>query len=265
MRYNVTERKKEDGEMTKPVILGLVAGAIVVGLTGMGKEIPIPQEAMLGGNVVIAETGSFYEKGRDGELVPRIFQAWPGDHGLRSADWFDVRIETDRGDVIVLAPGTYTADVWIFAPGITVTTQPNAATTAEIWGTVEIDADGVILDRIAVTGPRKNNSSGHGIELNRELINRITIRNCRVEGNEWMGIHVIGPRGEIIELRVENCHVVDNGSFGIEAQSVRTLVITGCTITGNSEGVHIGSNVETVEMLDNVITGNRDANVYKKE
>ena len=251
--------------MANRLILGLVAGVIVLGLTGMGKEIPIPQEAMLGGKVVIAETGSFYEKGKDGELVPREFQAWPGDHGWRSADWFDVRIEADRGDVIVLAPGTHTADVWIFAPAITITTQPNAEATAEIWGTVEIDADSVTLDSIAVIGPRKDNSSGHGIEVNRELINHITIRNCRVEGNEWMGIHVIGPRGEILELRVENCHVVDNGSFGIEAQSVRTLVITGCTITGNSEGVHVGSNVETVKMHDNVITGNRDADVYRKE
>ena len=261
----MTERKKEDAEMTKPVILGLVAGAILVGLSGVAKEISIPQEALLGGNVVIAESGSFYEKGRDGELVPREFQAWPGDHGWRSADWFDVRIEADRGDVLVLAPGTYTSDVWIFVAGITVTTQPNAAAAAEIWGTVEIDADAVTLDRIAVIGAKKGNSSGHGIEINRERINRITVRNCRVEGNEWMGIHVIGPRGEITELRVENCRVVNNGSFGIEAQAVRSLVITGCTVTGNSQGVHIGSHVDAVEMHDNVITGNRDANVYRKE
>ena len=245
------------------VLVGIAC--TLVGVVGCGKQIHIPGDVQVFEHVIIAETGSFYEKGRDGELVPREFQAWPGDHGWRSADWFDVRIEADRGDVIVLAPSLHKFDLWVFSPAITITTQPNAETTAEIWGTVEIDADDVTLDRIAVTGPRKDNSSGHGIEVNRELINRIIIRNCRIEANEWMGIHVIGPRGEITELRVENCHVVDNGSFGIEAQSVRTLVITGCTITGNSEGVHVGSNVKTVEMHDNVITGNRDADVYRKE
>lgn len=249
--------------MAKRLILGLVVGAIILSLAGMGKEILIPQEAILSGNVVIAEW--FYTEGKDGEPVPREFQAWPGKGGLRSADWFDVRTEVDRGDVLVLAPGLYKADVWIFTPGLTVTTDPDTDKIAEIWGTVEIDADNVTLDRIAVTGPQKGFSSGHGIEVNRELIDRVTIRNCRIERNEWMGIHVIGVRGEINELRVENCHVINNGSFGIEAQSVAKLIITGCTISGNSEGVHVGSNVEQVEMRDNTIFGNRIADVYRKD
>ena len=245
------------------VLVGIACALAAV--AGYGKEIHIPEEVQVFGQVIIAETGTLYEKGRDGQLVPRQFPAWPGDHGWRSADWFDVRIEADRGDVVVLDPSLHKFDLWVFAPAITITTQPNAETTAEIWGTVEIDADAVILDGIAVTGPRKDNSSGHGIEVNREMIDQVTIRNCRVEGNEWMGIHVIGPRGAIAEMRVENCFVADNGSFGIEAQAVRSLVIIGCTVTGNSEGVHIGSNVDAVEMCDNVITGNRDAEVFRKE
>ncbi len=249
--------------MVRRLILGLVAGAIVLGLAGMGKEISVPREAMLSGNVVIAEW--FYKKGKDGELIPREFQAWPGDHGVRSADWFDVRIEADPDDVLALSPGLYKADVWIFTPDLTVTTQSEGEKIAEIRGTVEIDADSVTLDSIAVIGPRKPHCSGHGIEINRELINRIVIRNCRVEGNEWMGIHVVGVRGEINELRVENCHVLNNGSFGIEAQSVRKLVIIGCTISGNSEGVHVGSHVDQVEMRDNTIFGNRIADVYRKD
>ncbi|HUT87192.1 MAG TPA: right-handed parallel beta-helix repeat-containing protein, partial [Candidatus Heimdallarchaeota archaeon] len=216
-------------------------------------------------------TGSFYEKGRDGELVPREFQAWPGDHGWRSADWFDVRIEADRGDVIVLAPGMYTADVWVFAPGVTVTTDPAAEMLGQIHGTVEIDADRVTLDRIGVIGPKKDNSSGHGIEVNRELISHITIRNCRSAENEWTGIHIIGPRGTIDELRVEDCELVHNGMDGMDAQSVVNLIITGCTITDNGwdfehgVGVRIGSFVEHVEMHDNRIWGNRLTDVYQKE
>ncbi|MCK4356881.1 right-handed parallel beta-helix repeat-containing protein, partial [Candidatus Bipolaricaulota bacterium] len=129
--------------------------------------------------------------------------------------------------------------------------------------TVEIDADGIILNRIAVTGPRKHYSSGHGIEVNREVVDRITIRNCLVEDNEWMGIHVIGPRGEIREFRVENCEVLNNGSFGIEAQGVENLIITGCTIAENHDNGDIGSNVSNVEMSDNVIYGN-GLDVYRK-
>ena len=142
---------------------------------------------------------------------------------------------------------------------------------AEIWGTVEIDADGIILDRIAVTGPRKNDSSGHGIEVNRKMINRITIRNCRSAENEWTGIHIIGSHGTIAELRVENCELIHNGMDGMDARYVVNLIITGCTITDNGwgfdhgVGVRIESYVEHVEMHDNVISGNRSADVYRKD
>jgi len=251
------------------VLVGIACA--LAGVAGCGKEIHIPTDVQVFGHVIIAETGSFYEETKDGELVPREFQAWPGDHGWRSADWFNVRIEADRGDVIALAPSLHEFDLWVFSPAITITTQPNAQTPAEIWGTVEIDADDVILDRIAVTGPRKDNSSGHGIELNRELINRITIRNCRSTENEWTGIHIIGPRGTIDELRVEDCELVHNGMDGMDAQFVVNLIITGCTITDNGwdfehgVGVRIGSHVEAVEMHDNRIWGNRLADVYQKE
>ena len=240
----------------------VIVAVLLFGLSGFGREIRLPEDAPLAGQVVIADW--FYKQEGD-ELVPREFQAWPGKGGMRSADWFDGRIKANRGDVIVLAPGLYKADLWVFTPGLTITTEAAAEALGEIWGTVEIDADNVTLDRIAVVGPRKEDSSGHGIEVNREVVNRVAIRNCRIEENEWMGIHIIGPRGEIGELRVEDCQILENGSFGIEAQSVKRLVITGCTITANSEGLHIGSYVETVEMHDNVIAGNRDADVTRKE
>jgi len=226
------------------------------------ETIYLPSEIPLTGRVIIAE--SFYETVED-VLVPLQFQVWPGSHGTRDADWFDVRIEAHPGDLIILSAGTYPIALWVFAPGIKITTEEDAEEQAIIHGTVEIDADRVTLDRIAVVGARMYGLSGHGIEVNREVVNQITIRNCRVEGNEWMGIHVIGPRGEITELRIEDCQVLNNGSFGIEAQSVVNLIITGCTITGNSEGVHIGSYVISVEMHDNTIAQNRFADVFTKK
>jgi len=244
-------------------IMGCIFASLI-GLSVLSEEIHLPDGKPLSGTVLIAE--SFYEQIRgEDELVPLEFQAWPGSSGFRDADWFNMRIEAHPGDMLILSPGQYKADLWVFAPGITITTEPDAEEMAEIWGTVEIDADGIILDRIAVTGPRKHYSSGHGIEVNREVVDRITIRNCLVEDNEWMGIHVIGPRGEIREFRVENCEVLNNGSFGIEVQGVEKLIITGCTITGNSEGVHIGSYVTCVEMSANVIYGNRLVDVYRKD
>ena len=54
---------------------------------------------------------------------------------------------------------------------------------------------------------------------------------------------------------------------GMDAQSVVNLIITGCTIIDNGwhfdhgVGVRIGSYVEHVQMHDNVISGNRFANV----
>jgi len=235
---------------------------LVFGLSAIGREIHIPADAPLAGTVLIAE--SFY-KTVDGDQIPLELQIWQGGNGVGTTDWFDERIEAHPGDVIVLAPGQYKADIWILTPRLTVTTDPAVTEMADIWGTVEVDADAVILDRIAVTGPRKNMSSGHGIEINRELLDHIVIRNCLVEGNEWMGIHVIGPRGEISELRVENCEIRNNGSFGLEVQGVDHLIATGCTITANDQGIHIGSNVNQVTLENNTVTGNRSTNIFRKE
>ncbi len=251
------------------VIIGIfVLGVILSGAVTLAAEIRLPGETQLFGNVLIAER--FYKTevvhGKRVQ-VPLPYRVWPGTNGMRDSDYFDVLVEAHPGDVIMLAAGTHKFDVWIYTPGITITTDPATAGMADIWGTVEVDADNVTLDGIAVTGPRKTErglSSGHGIEINREHVNKITIRNCLVKGNEWMGIHVIGPRGEIEELRVEDSRIVDNGSFGIECQTVRNLIVTGCTITGNLEGIHVGSYVENVVLEDNVITGNREADVYRR-
>ncbi len=235
---------------------------IFASLIAFSEEIHLPDGIPLSGTILIAE--SFYEqvKGED-DPVPLQFEAWP--RTMKSSDWFNVRIEAHPGDVLVLPPGQHKAYIWVFATGITITTEPDAEGMAEIWGGVEIDADGIILDRIAVTGTRWNMLSGHAIEVNREVVDQIIIRNCLVEDNEWMGIHVIGPRGEIREFRVENCVVRNNRGFGIEVQSVENLIITGCTVTGNKEGVHIGSYVTRVEMSDNVIYGNHLVDVYRKD
>ncbi len=249
-------------------VLAVVIVAVVFGVLVIGAEIYIPADAPFAGTVLIAE--SFY-KIVDDVQVPLDIAVWQGANGVRNTDWFDTHIEAHPGDVIVLDPGQYKVDVWILTPRITVTTDADAEEMADIWGTVEVDADGVILDRIAVTGARKNMSSGHGIEVNREVIDRITIRNCHIEENEWTGIHIIGPRGKISELRVEDCQLIANGMDGMDAQSVEHLIITGCTITDNGwnleqgVGVRIGSYVISVEMHDNIIAQNRFADVYHKE
>ena len=98
-----------------------------------------------------------------------------------------------------------------------------------------------------------------------------TIRQCRLFENRWTGIHMIGVRGGIQEMRVEDCELVDNGMDGMDAKSIRHLLITGCTITGNGwgmangVGLRIGSFVQTVELEDNTIAGNRFADVYRRE
>jgi parallel beta-helix repeat protein len=235
---------------------------VLLNMVAFGAEIHLPADAQLSGTVLIAE--SFY-KMVDDEPVPLPIAVWQGANGMRDTDWFDTRIEAHPGDSIVISPGQYQVDIWIFTPNVTLTTDPSSEEMADIWGTVEIDADNVILDGIAVTGPRKNMSSGHGIEVNREVLNTVTIRNCLVEGNEWMGIHVIGPRGRIETMIVENCVVKNNASFGIECQTTANLIITGCTVTGNGQGIHIGSNVSNVILQDNIVTGNREIDIFRKE
>ena len=243
-------------------VLAVIVLIGVCGVVVLGAQIHLPAAAPLSGTVLIAE--SFYETVGD-EQVPLPIAVWQGANGGRDTSWFDTRIEAHPGDVIVIDPGQYKVDIWILTPRVTLTTDPSTDGIADIWGTVEVDADGVILDHIAVTGPRKNMSSGHGIEVNRELLDTITIRNCLVEGNEWMGIHVIGPRGTISEMRIENCVVRDNKSFGIECQGTENLIVTGCTITGNKQGIHVGSNVHHTDFRNNTVTGNSEADIFYKD
>ena len=247
-----------------------VVALMVVGscLSVAGKEIRIPAEALLQGNVLIAER---FEEKDGNEWVPLAFPVWPGDNGMRTPDWFAVRIEAHPGDILVLDPGRYQAQIWVFAQRITIRTDPEADELAVIHGTVEVDADGVTLERIGVTDSGNPRDSGHGIEVNRELLDTITVRGCRSCGNRWTGLHIVGARGQIEELRVEDCELCDNGMDGMDAVTVNRLVITGCTITGNGwslstgVGVRILSSVLQVEMANNVIEGNRYADVHRKE
>jgi hypothetical protein len=235
---------------------------------GLTRAIRLPAGATLAGNVVIADT---FEEEVRGEIVPRQFQVWPGSRGARPASWFDARIEALRGDVLILEPGEYKAQIWIFAPDVTVMTEPAADGLAVVLGTVEIDADGVTLERIGVTDSSNSRDSGHGIEVNRALLDTVTIRGCRSFGNRWTGIHIVGATGRIREMRVEGCELIDNGMDGMDALSVDRLVVIGCTIVGNGwdmatgVGVRIGSWVLQIEMHDNRIEGNRYADVYHRD
>jgi len=216
------------------------------------------------GRVIVAP--EFYRETRDGP-VPLEFPAYPGERGIKSTDWFDTRIAAQPGDVIYLAGEVFDMALWVFTPNVVVTTAPGAGMRATIQGTLEIDADSVTVKGVNVVGPHAHryHSGGHGIEINRMFVDTVRIEDCRIERNDWMGIHVIGARGEIEEIRVVDCIVADNGSFGVEAQSVRRLIIESCTITGNREGVHAGSYVSELILIDNDITGNLEHNVWKKE
>jgi len=251
--------------MKKLVVV--VAYVLMIANLGVARDIWLPEEGAIVGNVLIAER---FMEGEGDDAVPIDFPAW-GEKTLRPSTWFDVQIEAHPGDVIVIEPGFYEAQVWIFVPNVTVMTAPEAEDLAVIRGTIEVDADRVTLERIGVTNSSNPRDSGHGIEVNGDLLDVITIRQCRSFGNRWTGIHMIGVRGTIREMRVEECELVDNGMDGMDTKSIRYLIVTGCTITGNGwdlaagVGLRIGRYVQTVELEDNTIAGNRFADVYRKE
>jgi len=242
----------------------VVCCIVFVAVGGMARDILIPEEALLQGNVAIAEW--FYQVDRDGNTIARELQVWPGNNGLREPDYFDTLIIAAPGDVILVAPGTYTADLWIYTPNLTITTVQEEASEpvvrASIWGTVEIDADRVVLDKLVVTGPRKLTSSGHGIEINREVVRWVTIRDCRSVDNDWTGIHIIGARGQMREMRIESCEMSGNGMDGLDAQNVDSLIIIGCTVTGNGvAGLRINRYVNDVLLENNIVSGNPEGNI----
>lgn len=75
-------------------------------------------------------------------------------------------------------------------------------------------------------------------------------------------------RGAIAEMRVEDYELVDNG---MDAKSISHLIVTGCTLIGNGwglatgVGLRIGGYTQTVELEDNTITGDRFADIYRRE
>jgi len=244
--------------MRAKVVLCLAAMVLGLCVSAAGREIRLPAEAAIGGRVIIADW--FYEQVDRDTVIPREFQAWPGAHGIHDADWFDVRILASPGDVILLAPGTYVADVWVFAAGVTIKTEGDATALATIRGSLEVDADRVLLERVAVVG-----NDGHGIEINREVVRHITLRGCLSADNLWVGIHLIGAKGTITEYRIEDCVVTGNGWDGIDARYTTRLVLSGNTITGNGHaGVYIESYVEHVELDGNEISGNGTGDVVYK-
>ncbi|MDD5646813.1 MAG: right-handed parallel beta-helix repeat-containing protein [Candidatus Bipolaricaulis sp.] len=247
---------------------GVVVAALVALIAGFAeaREIRLPDEAPLVGNVLVAEA---FTRTVAGEVEPIDYPAWPGSHGMKPSTWFTVRIEAHPGDVLVLATGDYDAEIWIFTPEVTVRTDPAATGYAVIRGTIEVDADRVTLERLSVTASLDPTSSGHGIEVNRDFVRSIAILDCSSSDNPWTGIHIIGAAGTIEELRVERCTLRNNGMDGMDSVSVRRLVVVGCTITANGwnlstgVGIRVGRLVESLELVDNVVTGNRYADVYR--
>ena len=248
----------------------LVAGTILllVSQLALAREIHVPQDVQLSGSVLIAEQ---FAEHINNEWIPIEFPAWPGERGLRPSSWFNVLIEAHPGDVLILAPGMYEAQLWIFAPQITVMTDPEYEELAVVQGTIEIDADRVTLERIGVTNSSLPWDSGHGIEINHDRLDYVTIRQCRSYENRWTGIHMIGVSGRIVEMRVENCELADNGMDGMDANWMNSLIVTGCTITGNGwdfadgVGIRIGSNVQMVELENNIVMNNRSEDIYRNK
>ena len=273
--------------MRYAIAIGLILCLVVVG--GLCREIRVPRETPLCGTVCIAE---WFYKAVPGEAEPlhRQFQIYLNPPIFHDADRFTVRIKAQPGDEIVLAPGLYRCDIWIFTPQVTIRTASDTDEVARIFGGIEVDADGVTLDRIAITG-RNEGRSGHAIELNNSIIRKVTIRNCLLTENEWYGIRMIAPHGEIDLMQVKDCQILKNGGIGIEgshvkhllisgctisdnalagiligrASSMESLRITGCTITANKVGVEIRSDIGTVEMKENVILGNYVTDLSRKE
>jgi hypothetical protein len=248
----------------------ILATFFLASFLASAREIRLPAEGALAGNVVIAEW--FYKtehvKGKD-VTTPRTFQLWPQKNGAKASDWLDGRIEAQPGDVIVLSPGSYSAQLWVFTPGVTITTDPSSQDRAAIQGTLEVDADRVTIDRIAVVGPHTVGTSpgGHGIELNRTFLDWVTIRNCRIAGNPWTGIHIVGDEGEMVEIRVEFCEIAGNGTDGMDCRFAARLVLTGCTITGNGTsndagvGLRLERGIGQVTLEKTTISGNRNGDV----
>lgn len=126
---------------------------------------------------------------------------------------------------------------------------------------IDIDARDVVIDGLEV-----RNASRHGININGDDNERVTIRNCEIHSNgdseSMFDTHAaIGLNNGASDVLIENNVLRDNvTSFdrrdsGVHANNSPGLVVRGNRIEGNSR-IGIFTNGGTADVIDNVIFGN---------
>ncbi len=135
------------------------------------------------------------------------------------------------GDLVLVAPGTYSGDVDVSSKAITIQSEQGADSTI-----IEncFLAEGLVM---AFCGPETVldgftiRSNEYGIILLEEA--SPTIMNCKITSNNYYGI--VQEDDSFASPTITNCTISENGDAGISIYSPAT--ITNCTISGNQKGI----------------------------
>lgn len=152
-----------------------------------------------------------------------------------------------------LGATSITGPTVISSPGTYVLAKDIAGGSPAIW----VQSSGVTIDGNGHT--IRGGGGGYGILVNKdsETLRDVTIRDVRLEG--WnCGLYFKG----ISDSRAEGVTAVSNGKAGINLRTTSGTTVTGCTVSGNEQGILLWQDCDDNTIANNTATDNDDAGIY---
>ena len=209
-------------------------------------------DASLVGDEYAAAVGSNLNSGKSIHMPMASLRALLAAYDLDTGD----TVHVDTGEYLLLANVVMTAQdagVMVLGPITGRAVLDRANTSAGSYSFQFVDADGVTLDHLAVTGGQ------YGVYVgNLSDSNDITISNSEVFGNSHSGVYVFNGNNN---ATVEGNTVYRNTHYGIYVQG-NAATVSGNTVYGSTTGVYsVGTGILTT-VSDNAVFGNYQYGVY---
>ena len=133
----------------------------------------------------------------------------------------------------------------------TIVDAKGSYSTLGIWG-----VDNATIDGLTIKG-----AAGRGVEVYR---NFITLRNCKIIGNNQCGVYASGASS----LLIKDCNISGNSATtstdGIYISGSRSCVIDGCVIDQNGrDGIYCNpSSNSNISIFNSIISSNNRRGIY---
>jgi len=180
----------------------------------------------------------------------------------------------DRGDVILVSPGTYTEDLAIYDSLTVKSTGGAGVTTIEGKANLDVDYDQATIVFGGVNAGFTVTGGPEGFYIDVESWSQVTVQGNIIDGCSGDGINTSGSGVSCFSsLFILDNEITNNGENGVDLAAVRDFSsadVRGNTITGNaSYGVYLYpddagavANHSAVAIVDNEINDNGADGIY---